>query len=325
MLLRQPLRDHRLALRELDRLEEGQRLADGQVGQARRCGSPSTVTRERLRTEPCTLARPAGGFAHELFELLARGVESVSLCAVRCWGARPRSSCSTSAVARSGSCSGRRSPRRIRTARRRAPAWAASSTVCRARSRGPRRPPRGPGTSTRACCSPTPSAPSLMDRVGSGTTRSASTSSRVPSPSQVGHAPYGELNEKFRGASSSNDSPQNVQASFCERLQFLVPFVGGHRDRRDPLRQLERGLDAVRDTPPDALLGDETVDDDLDRVLEVLGEPDRLRELPDLTVDPRARKPFRASSWSSFSYSPLRPRIAGARTWKRVPSGSWST
>ena len=34
----------------------------------------------------------------------------------------------------------------------------------------------------------------------------------------MGHAPYGELNEKFRGASSSNDSPQNVHASFCEKV-----------------------------------------------------------------------------------------------------------
>ena len=29
-----------------------------------------------------------------------------------------------------------------------------------------------------------------------------------PKPLQTGHAPYGELNEKSRGASSSNESPQ---------------------------------------------------------------------------------------------------------------------
>ena len=61
-------------------------------------------------------------------------------------------------------------------------------------------------------------APSLMDRSGSGTTSSGSTSSRVPSPSHVGQAPYGELNEKLRGASSSNESPQYVHASFCEKV-----------------------------------------------------------------------------------------------------------
>src|ERR671935_1755538 len=58
-------------------------------------------------------------------------------------------------------------------------------------------------------------APSSIESSGSGTTSSASTSSRVPRPSHVGHAPYGELKEKFRGASSSNDRPSNVQASFC--------------------------------------------------------------------------------------------------------------
>src|SRR5580765_3726159 len=61
-------------------------------------------------------------------------------------------------------------------------------------------------------------APSLIDRSVSGTTSSGSISNRVPSPSHVGQAPYGELNEKFRGANSSNDSPQYVHASFCEKV-----------------------------------------------------------------------------------------------------------
>src|SRR5436190_12172768 len=61
-------------------------------------------------------------------------------------------------------------------------------------------------------------APSLMDRSESGTTSSGSTSRRVPSPSHVGQAPYGELNEKLRGANSSNESPQYVHASFCENV-----------------------------------------------------------------------------------------------------------
>src|SRR5919109_2595820 len=61
-------------------------------------------------------------------------------------------------------------------------------------------------------------APSRIDRSGSGTTSSGSTSSRVPSPSHVAQAPYGELNEKFRGWSSSKDSPSNVQASFSENV-----------------------------------------------------------------------------------------------------------
>src|SRR5436189_6453378 len=52
-------------------------------------------------------------------------------------------------------------------------------------------------------------APSLMDRSGSGTTSSGSTSSRVPSPSHVGHAPYGEVNETLSGASPAQGRPQD--------------------------------------------------------------------------------------------------------------------
>ena len=50
-------------------------------------------------------------------------------------------------------------------------------------------------------------APSLMLKFGSGTTRSISTSYFVPRPKQVSHAPYGELKEKFLGASSSKLVP----------------------------------------------------------------------------------------------------------------------
>jgi len=47
------------------------------------------------------------------------------------------------------------------------------------------------------------SAPSATLRSRSGITRSASITSCVPIPVQVGHAPCGELNEKERGSSSS--------------------------------------------------------------------------------------------------------------------------
>src|SRR6266516_2595035 len=61
-------------------------------------------------------------------------------------------------------------------------------------------------------------APSSIDRSSSGMTSSGSISRRVPRPSHVGQAPYGELNEKFRGASSSKESPSYVQASFWLKL-----------------------------------------------------------------------------------------------------------
>ena len=46
-------------------------------------------------------------------------------------------------------------------------------------------------------------APSPTDRSGLGTTSSGSTSNVVPRPSHCTQAPYGELKEKLRGASSS--------------------------------------------------------------------------------------------------------------------------
>src|SRR6267378_2995749 len=51
-------------------------------------------------------------------------------------------------------------------------------------------------------------APAAMLFEGSGTTFAGSTSSREPSPSQAGHAPYGELNEKLRGSRVSTLKPQ---------------------------------------------------------------------------------------------------------------------
>ena len=46
-------------------------------------------------------------------------------------------------------------------------------------------------------------APAFSDISGSGMISSGSTSNVVPNPSHVTHAPYGELNEKLRGAGSS--------------------------------------------------------------------------------------------------------------------------
>ena len=54
-------------------------------------------------------------------------------------------------------------------------------------------------------------------------------------------------------------------------------------------------------------------------VLLVACQLGRRREVDDLAVDTRpARSPASDRSASSFSYSPLRPRTTGARTWKRV-------
>ena len=77
-----------------------------------------------------------------------------------------------------------------------------------------------------------------------------------------------------------------------EVLDLLAAIVRRDGDRRDPFGELERGLERVGDAPPDVRLGDQAVDDDLDRVLVVLGQADGLGELADLAVDPRAREPL---------------------------------
>src|SRR5687768_186002 len=68
-----------------------------------------------------------------------------------------------------------------------------------------------------------PIAPSDTDSSGSATISSGSTSRRVPSPAQVGHAPYGVLNENIRGAGSSKESPQLMHAKSWEKACGLPP------------------------------------------------------------------------------------------------------
>src|SRR3974390_2244330 len=63
-------------------------------------------------------------------------------------------------------------------------------------------------------------APSSIDRSSSEITSSGSTWKRVPRPSHSSQAPYGELNEKLRGASSSNDRPQCEHARCSEKVRL---------------------------------------------------------------------------------------------------------
>ena len=68
-----------------------------------------------------------------------------------------------------------------------------------------------------------PMAPCERERSGLGTTRSGSTSKRVPSPLHDGHAPKGELNEKLLGASSSSEIPQCTHARCWEKVSTCSP------------------------------------------------------------------------------------------------------
>ena len=62
-------------------------------------------------------------------------------------------------------------------------------------------------------------APSLMLRRGSGTTRSSSTSLRAPSPLHSLHIPWGLLKEKSCGEISGKPIPQLGQPFFSEKMR----------------------------------------------------------------------------------------------------------
>ena len=48
---------------------------------------------------------------------------------------------------------------------------------------------------------------------------------RLPSPEQVGQAPYGLLNENNRGVISLNPAPQSSQEKFCDSVSSLAPGI----------------------------------------------------------------------------------------------------
>ena len=116
-----------------------------------------------------------------------------------------------------------------------------------------------------------------------------------------------------------------------ERLAVLVVLVlavpRDDLDLGDTLGEAQRGLERVGEPALDAGPAHQPVDDDLDRVLLVRGLRAARRSAASSTSSCsspsiRARvKPWPASSLSSPSYSPLRPRTTGASTWNRVPSG----
>ena len=152
-------------------------------------------------------------------------------------------------------------------------------------------------------------APSSIDRSSSPMTSSGSTSKRVPRPSHRSHAPYGELNEKLRGASSSKLSPQceharcseNVRTSRSSsvllrvgagqaRLALGLVVAADDLDLGHTLGEAQRGLERVGEAALDAGPAHEPVDDHLDGVVLVARQPLLLAvvELHHLAVDPGA-------------------------------------
>ena len=136
-------------------------------------------------------------------------------------------------------------------------------------------------------------APSLIVRSTSGTTSSASTSSSHPEPVARLAGAVRRVEREVPGRQLVERQPaERARERLREVLDLLPAVVRLHRDRRDPLRELERRLEGVGDAAPDVRLGDQAVDHDLDRVLVVLGQADRFGQLPHLAVDPGPGEPL---------------------------------
>ena len=84
-------------------------------------------------------------------------------------------------------------------------------------------------------------APPLIDMSWSGISSSGSTSKVVPRPSHDSQAPYGELNEKLRGAGSSGLCRNDVR----DRLVAQVPDVTRLLDRLEEAELVSRERDTV--------------------------------------------------------------------------------
>ena len=148
---------------------------------------------------------------------------------------------------------------------------------------------------------------------------------------QRGQAPCGELNEKIRGWSSGSETPCSGHANRSENVR--LPAVDDV-DHDQPLGELHRGLDRLPEPRAQVGLHHEPVDDDLDRVLELLVEDDLVLEQPLLAVDLHAREALRAQLLEHVLVlalavahdrrvdGELRP-VLQRRTWSTIASIDW--
>ncbi len=141
----------------------------------------------------------------------------------------------------------------------------------------------------------------------------------------AGQAPKGELNENERGSRSSVSMAWSFGAGhlLAERAA-RGPGRSASRSTKSSTHALPASRSAVSTESVRRRFEDsftaEPVDDDLDRVLLLLVE---LRRLVERCASRRrpgpARTPASAGCRNRSTYSPLRPRITGASTWKRRP------
>ena len=110
---------------------------------------------------------------------------------------------------------------------------------------------------------------------------------RVPRPEHSGHIPCGELKENSCGVGSGNEIPQWWQAR-CSESTFSGWPSGAITHRA--LAVAQRRLDRVRQALGDPGLGDQAVDDGVERVLLLLVQADLVVEPQHDPVDAHARE-----------------------------------
>ncbi len=171
-------------------------------------------------------------------------------------------------------------------------------------------------------------APPLIDRSGSGMISSSSTSIRMPRPVHSGQAPNGELNEKERGSSSSKEMSSYGQYRCSEYIRSRCGSSSGRSTKSSviipPARPSAVSIESVRRRLAEALTASRSTITSMvcfSCFLSTGGSASWIT-----TPSTRARLyPLVCSSRNRSAYSPLRSRITGASTWKRVPSSSSST
>ena len=122
--------------------------------------------------------------------------------------------------------------------------------------------------------------------------RSGSTSSRVPRPVQVGHAPWGVLNEKLRGSSAGNEVPSYGQANASEysRSAHTPADRSLMMTWPEPSRSACSTESAMRGLVFRLTRDHQAIDDDGDRVLLLLLELDLVAQVSNLAVDADAHE-----------------------------------
>ena len=149
---------------------------------------------------------------------------------------------------------------------------------------------------------------------------------RVPRPWQAGQAPNGELNENERGSSSSVSIGCSLgQAIFSLKRSSRPGSFAGRSTKSNttspPARLSAVSTESVSRRFEDALTASRSTTTSIVCFfcLSSFGGSSRAWVSP-LT---RAREKPWVWSWrKSSTYSPLRPRMTGASTWKRRPSSS---